>query len=65
MTEWTTIRVRQDAKDKAEERKPEGMTWSEFIASKEHDPEINTPIVDVDIAAIANATANEVESRLR
>ena len=39
MTEWTTIRVHQDAKEKAEERKPDNMTWSEYIASDEYEPD--------------------------
>jgi len=63
MTEWTTIRVKQDAKDAAEERKPEGMTWSEFIALEKYDPEVLTP--EIDYTEIATRTANEVEERLR
>jgi len=44
MTEWTTIRVQQDAKDDAETRKPEDVSWSEWIKG-ERDDELE-PLVD-------------------
>ena len=62
MTKWTTIRVRQTAKDAAAERKPDDMTWSEYIAAERYDPEIADA---VDYAEIAKQTADEVERRLR
>jgi len=34
MAEWTTIRVRKDAKATADEKKPDDMTWSEWIADE-------------------------------
>jgi len=44
MTDWTTIRVQQDAKDDAEARKPDDVTWSEWITG-ERDDELE-PLVD-------------------
>jgi hypothetical protein len=41
-TEWTNIRVRKDAKEQAKERKPDGMSWSAFVASEEYDPTLST-----------------------
>lgn len=60
MTGWTTIRVKRDAKEAAEERKPDGMTWSEFIESEEYDPEVPDAI---DCEKIARHVAEELESR--
>jgi len=34
MTDWTTIRVRTDARDRAKEMKPDDMSWSEWIADE-------------------------------
>lgn len=34
MTEWTTIRVRKDARDKAKQMKPDDMSWSDWIADE-------------------------------
>jgi len=31
MTDWTTLRVRQDAKEAAEQSKQPDETWSEYI----------------------------------
>ena len=62
MTEYTSIRVKQDAKDAAEKRKPDSMTWSEYIASETYEPELS---VAVDYAEVASRTADEVEKRLR
>jgi len=33
-TEWTAIRVRKTARDKAQEQKRDGQTWSEYIADE-------------------------------
>jgi len=41
MTEWTTIRVRQDAKDDAQERKPKDMTWSEWLRREGYEPKVD------------------------
>lgn len=38
MTEWTTIRVRQGAKDRADELKPKNVDWSEWIADEARAP---------------------------
>jgi len=67
MTEWTTIRVRQSAKDAAAERKPDGMTWSEYVAAEQYDPDgIDTDALVADLKAdLAPAVADEVEARLR
>jgi beta-lactamase class A len=66
MTEWTTIRVRQDAKDAAAERKPDGITWSEFVGSEEYDPEVDTAALVADLKAeLPGAVAEELEGRLR
>lgn len=58
MTDWTTIRVRTDAKQAAEARKPDCMTWSEFLAAEEYDP-------DVDVHELVNAIAAEADGRGR
>jgi len=58
MTEWTTIRVEQSAKEAADERKPDGMTWSEFIAAEEHDP------AGIDPEAVADHVAAELREEL-
>jgi len=61
MTEWTTIRVRQDAKDAAAERKPDGMTWSEFVAAEEYDPDVAAGLTYDDVkAACAAAVRGEL-----
>jgi len=54
MTEWTTIRVRQTAKDKADEKKPDGVTWSEWVAEDR----------DVEIDVSAEVDYAEIETRL-
>jgi len=59
MTDWTTIRVRQAAKDDAEARKPDDMTWSEWLRREEYDPDLG-----IDYAEIATQTADELEARL-
>jgi len=41
MTDWTTIRVRQDAKDEAAERKPDDMDWSEWFRRDDYDPSLD------------------------
>jgi len=56
MTEWTSIRVRKDAKAAAESRMPADMTWSQFIADEEYDPEI-------DYEELAARVADELEAR--
>lgn len=48
MTEWTTIRIKQAAKDRAEEQKPDHVTWSEWVGDEARAPE--TPDAN-DIAA--------------
>ena len=58
----TTIRVTKDQRDRGAEKKPDGMTWSAFIASEEYDPDIAVP---VDYTEIATRTADEVQRRLR
>jgi len=52
MTEWTTIRVRQDAKDRAQSKKPDGVTWSEWIAD------------DARMGPIADEVAERVAERI-
>lgn len=70
MTDWTTIRVKQDAKDRAEELKPEHVTWSEWLADDARAPEV--PADDIADAVLADLrsslpedVADEVERRLR
>lgn len=71
MTEWTTIRVRKSAKQAAEQRKPDGMTWSEYVASEEYAPVANTEELarevarQLDYAEISTLVANEVEALRR
>jgi len=48
MTEWTTIRVRQDAKDDADDRKPDDMTWSEWITDDERGVDLDIGRVQLD-----------------
>jgi hypothetical protein len=64
MTEYTTIRVKRDAKERAEQRKPDGMTWSEFVGSEEYDPEVDTAALVADLKAeLPDAVADEMERR--
>lgn len=70
MTEWTTIRIRQDAKDRAEEQKPDHVTWSEWVADDARAPEFPTDDLAAAVAADLRATlpedtAEAVEERLR
>jgi len=55
MTEWTTLRVRQDAKDRAAEQKPEHVTWSEWVADEARAPEV--PTDDIADAVVADLRA--------
>jgi hypothetical protein len=61
MTEWTTIRVRQDAKDDAQERKPDDMTWSEWVRRDDYDPDVS---VTVDTDAVVNDLLAELPPRI-
>jgi len=63
MTEYTTIRVKRDAKQKAEERKPPEMSWSEYLASEEYEPELSVT-ADLDATTVGQV-ADEIEKRLR
>jgi hypothetical protein len=71
MTEWTTIRVEQSAKEAAAERKPDEMTWSEFVAAEEYDPAgIDPKTVADHVAAelreeLPGAVVDELEGRRR
>jgi len=56
MTEWTTIRVRQDAKETADQMKPENVTWSEWI-KQERDMR---PIDEEKLADAVAARVHEV-----
>jgi len=64
MTDWTTIRVRQDAKDEAAERKPDSMTWSEWLVDAERDVDIDVSAVSLDATEYIKI-ADELEARLR
>lgn len=55
MTEWTTIRVRQDAKDAADEKKPDDMTWSEWVAAEGR-------VVVTDADELADEIVDRIES---
>lgn len=57
MTDWTTIRVRKDARDAAAEQKPEHMTWSEFITDTDRPSEL-------DEAAVAERIADDLLAEL-
>jgi hypothetical protein len=59
MTDWTTIRVKQAAKDRAEEQKPDHVTWSEWVAD-----EARAPDMAVDENAIADAVTDDLLSQL-
>jgi hypothetical protein len=73
MTEWTTIRVRQDAKDDAQARKPDDMSWSEWLRREDYEPcvqaEVDTDALEAVIGeletTIPKRTADELETRLR
>jgi len=58
MTEWTTIRVRQDAKETADQMKPENVTWSEWI-KQERD------MRPIDEGKLADAVAARVHEVLQ
>lgn len=62
MTEWTTIRVKQDAKDRAEEQKPDHVTWSEWVADEARAPDIDFGEIDED--AIADAVTEDLLAQL-
>jgi hypothetical protein len=70
MTEWTTIRIKQDAKDRAEQQKPDHVTWSEWVADDARAPDY--PTADIADAVVADLradlpreVADAVEARLR
>jgi len=63
MTDWTTIRVRQDAKDDADDRKPDDMTWSEWITDDERGVDLDIGRVQLD-AQEYRKIANELVERL-
>lgn len=70
MTEWTTIRVKQDAKDRAEDLKDDQTTWSEWVADEARAPEVPTDdiadaVVDDLRASLPADVADEVAARLR
>jgi len=42
MGDWTTIRVRTDARNQAKEMKPDDLTWSEWITDESRGPEVDS-----------------------
>ncbi|SEO70275.1 hypothetical protein SAMN05216388_101747 [Halorientalis persicus] len=60
MTEWTTIRVRKAARDEADERKPDDVTWSEWITG-EREADLDP---DIDEDAIADAVTEDLLAQL-
>jgi hypothetical protein len=65
--DWTTIRVRRDAKDLAERAKRDDETWSEYVRRCSDNPPEVRRLVDVDEfdATVRGADRGDVETVAR
>lgn len=64
MTDWTTIRIRQDAKDKAQTHKRDSETWSEYLLRcSDNPPEVNELVEKTDGVETMKDSIQTIEQR--
>ena len=61
MTEYTSIRVTQEAKDAAEASKRDGETWNEYLQRCTDNPPEVREYVDTDAIATGDVTLDATE----
>ena len=61
MTEYTSIRVTQEAKENAEASKRDGETWNEYLQRCTDNPPEVREYVDTDAIATADVTLDATE----
>lgn len=65
MTEYTTIRVRQDAKDKAEQHKQSDESWSDYLLRCTDNPPEVIEYVDKDVVDSATGATTDADKIAR
>ena len=65
MTEYTSIRVTVDAKEKAESSKRDGETWNEYLQRCTDNPPVVREYVDADAVGSSGAVTLDATERQR